>query len=134
MAAKPVPVTMKSVLFGPWFGVTLRRAPGSGDPLGDALGDALGDDANAPRYIQTAHRRGYRFIGQRTQLTSPVLTAPAAPVSVPVTWEELGRTKSANQCTVLNLGKRLGSLNQDPWRDMNRVRQSLPTFDTRKRR
>ena len=24
--------------------------------------DALGDDAQAPRYIETAHRRGYRFI------------------------------------------------------------------------
>ncbi len=57
-----------------------------------------------------------------------------APVSVPVTWEELGRTKGANQYTVLNLGKRLGGLKQDPWQDMNRVRQSLPKFDTRKRR
>ncbi|MGE0039457.1 MAG: DNA ligase D [Xanthobacteraceae bacterium] len=57
-----------------------------------------------------------------------------APVSVPVTWEELGRTAGANQYTVLNLGKRLGSLKQDPWRDMNHVRQSLPKFDTRKRR
>ena len=29
-----------------------------------------------------------------------------APVSAPVTWEELGRVKSANQYTLLNLGKR----------------------------
>jgi bifunctional non-homologous end joining protein LigD len=57
-----------------------------------------------------------------------------APVSVPVTWDELGRTKSANQYTVLNLAKRLGGLKQDPWREMNTVRQSLPNFDTRKRR
>ena len=27
------------------------------------LRDALDDDAAAPRYIETAHRRGYRFIG-----------------------------------------------------------------------
>ena len=26
--------------------------------------DALGDDADSPRYIETAHRRGYRFIGR----------------------------------------------------------------------
>jgi DNA-binding winged helix-turn-helix (wHTH) protein/predicted ATPase len=26
--------------------------------------DALGDDARAPRFIETAHRRGYRFIGE----------------------------------------------------------------------
>jgi len=57
-----------------------------------------------------------------------------APVSVPVTWDELGRTTGANQYTVLNLGKRLGGLKQDPWADMNRVRQSLPRFDTSKRR
>ncbi|MBI3798570.1 MAG: transcriptional regulator, partial [Deltaproteobacteria bacterium] len=25
---------------------------------------ALGDDAKAPRYIETAHRRGYRFIAE----------------------------------------------------------------------
>jgi bifunctional non-homologous end joining protein LigD len=49
-----------------------------------------------------------------------------APVSAPVTWEELGRTKGANQYTVLNLAKRLGSLKRDPWQDMNRVRQRLP--------
>ena len=27
------------------------------------LRDALGDDADSPRFIETAHRRGYRFIG-----------------------------------------------------------------------
>ena len=56
-----------------------------------------------------------------------------APVSVPVTWEELGRTKGANQYTVLNLAKRLGALKQDPWAEMNRVRQALPAFKTSKR-
>jgi len=49
-----------------------------------------------------------------------------APVSVPVTWEELGRTKDAHQYTVLNLGKRLGSLKRDPWQDIGRLRQKLP--------
>jgi bifunctional non-homologous end joining protein LigD len=56
-----------------------------------------------------------------------------APVSAPVTWEELGRTKGANQYTVLNIGKRLRGLKQDPWKDMNGVRQALPNFDKRKR-
>src|SRR6476620_4080468 len=27
------------------------------------LREAMGDDAASPRYIETAHRRGYRFIG-----------------------------------------------------------------------
>ena len=26
--------------------------------------EALGDDPKSPRFIETAHRRGYRFIGQ----------------------------------------------------------------------
>jgi bifunctional non-homologous end joining protein LigD len=49
-----------------------------------------------------------------------------APVSVPVTWEELGRTKGGNQYTVRNLAKRLGSLKQDPWKDIGQVKQKLP--------
>jgi DNA-binding winged helix-turn-helix (wHTH) protein len=28
---------------------------------------ALGDDPSAPRFIETAHRRGYRFIGAITE-------------------------------------------------------------------
>src|SRR5437588_7813305 len=35
------------------------------------LRKALGDDARRPRYIETLHRRGYRFIGK-------ILTAAAA--------------------------------------------------------
>jgi bifunctional non-homologous end joining protein LigD len=57
-----------------------------------------------------------------------------APVSVPVTWEELGRTRSGNQYTVLNLGKRLGSLKQDPWKDIAKVKQKLPEGGTSRKR
>jgi bifunctional non-homologous end joining protein LigD len=49
-----------------------------------------------------------------------------APVSVPVTWQELGRTTSGHQYMVLNLMKRLAGLKQDPWKDIGRVRQRLP--------
>jgi bifunctional non-homologous end joining protein LigD len=49
-----------------------------------------------------------------------------APVSVPVPWQELGRTTSADQYSVLDLMKRLGRLKQDPWKDIGRVRQALP--------
>jgi bifunctional non-homologous end joining protein LigD len=51
---------------------------------------------------------------------------PGAPVSVPVTWEELGRTKAGNQYTVLNLSKRLASMKRDPWKEIGRVKQKLP--------
>ncbi|HLH87140.1 MAG TPA: DNA ligase D [Xanthobacteraceae bacterium] len=53
-----------------------------------------------------------------------------APVSVPVSWQELGRTSAANQYTVLNLMKRLDGLKQDPWSDIGRVRQKLPDLAT----
>ena len=42
------------------------------------LRDILGDDPKAPRFIETAHRRGYRFIGQidaNTQLPANDLDA-----------------------------------------------------------
>jgi bifunctional non-homologous end joining protein LigD len=57
-----------------------------------------------------------------------------APVSIPVTWQELGRIKSANQFTVLNIGNRLKSQKQDPWGDLNRVRQKLPDLKTLRKR
>jgi bifunctional non-homologous end joining protein LigD len=59
---------------------------------------------------------------------------PGAPVSVPVSWEELGRTKAGNQYTVLNLGRRLGGLKKDPWRDIGRLRQALPELKALRRR
>ena len=50
-----------------------------------------------------------------------------APVSTPVTWDELGRVKSANQYTLLNVGKRLAAMKKrDPWADIGRVKQKLP--------
>jgi DNA-binding winged helix-turn-helix (wHTH) protein/predicted ATPase len=39
------------------------------------LRDALGDDADSPRFIETAHRRGYRFIGR---LSADHAVAPSA--------------------------------------------------------
>jgi bifunctional non-homologous end joining protein LigD len=57
-----------------------------------------------------------------------------APVSAPVTWDELGRIKASNQYTVLNLAKRLGSLKRDPWADIGRVRQKLPDLGKLRRR
>jgi bifunctional non-homologous end joining protein LigD len=49
-----------------------------------------------------------------------------APVSVPVSWQELPRTTAGNQYTVLNLTKRLAGLKRDPWRDIGHLRQRLP--------
>jgi len=57
-----------------------------------------------------------------------------APVSAPVTWDELARAKAANQYTVLNMAKRLSSLKADPWKDIGRVRQKLPDLQTLRKR
>jgi bifunctional non-homologous end joining protein LigD len=48
---------------------------------------------------------------------------PGAAVSAPLSWEQLGRSKSAAEFTVLNLKKQL---KRDPWADIGKVRQKLP--------
>jgi DNA-binding winged helix-turn-helix (wHTH) protein len=42
---------------------------------------ALGDDSQQPRYVETAHRRGYRFIAPVTVVTSPTADAPLVSTS-----------------------------------------------------
>jgi pimeloyl-ACP methyl ester carboxylesterase/DNA-binding winged helix-turn-helix (wHTH) protein len=44
---------------------------------------ALGDDSHQPRYIETAHRRGYRFIAPVTVVTSPGADAPLVAAAPP---------------------------------------------------
>ena len=46
------------------------------------LRDALEDDARSPRYIETAHRRGYRFIAKLSELPANNLEKPE-PISTP---------------------------------------------------
>jgi predicted ATPase/DNA-binding winged helix-turn-helix (wHTH) protein len=56
---------------------------------------ALDDDARQPRYIETVHRRGYRFVAPVEDSTSPLLALPAvtSPDVAPVhaTVELVGR-------------------------------------------
>ena len=47
---------------------------------------------------------------------------PGASVATPLSWQELGSLKAANVFTVLNIGKRLSCLRQDPWKDMGRIK------------
>jgi bifunctional non-homologous end joining protein LigD len=46
-----------------------------------------------------------------------------APVSAPLSWEQLGRTTGGNQFTVLDLKKHFKN---DPWAGIGKVRQKLP--------
>jgi bifunctional non-homologous end joining protein LigD len=80
-------------------------------------------------------RKGHIFIDYLRNTREATSVAPystrarvGAPVSVPVTWQELGGTHSANQYTLLNLPKRLKSLTTDPWEGIARVKQKLPSL------
>ncbi len=53
---------------------------------------------------------------------------PGAPISTPVAWDELGPKLTPNKFTLLNIGKRLAALKQDPWADIAMLRQRLPTL------
>src|SRR5262245_15054998 len=46
------------------------------------LRKALGDDARQPRFIETSHRRGYRFIGPITEERAARQDASSAPTSL----------------------------------------------------
>jgi bifunctional non-homologous end joining protein LigD len=50
---------------------------------------------------------------------------PGAPVSVPLTWEELSARTTSDRFTVRNVGKRLASLKRDPWAEIFAMRQSF---------
>jgi DNA-binding winged helix-turn-helix (wHTH) protein/predicted ATPase len=55
--------------------------------------EALGDDAASPRYIETAHRRGYRFICQLSEDVAAPSPLPGAmtPAAPPASLGVLGR-------------------------------------------
>ena len=51
---------------------------------------------------------------------------PAAPVSVPLAWDELSPRLTSDHYTVANLPRRLAGLRKDPWARYWTVRQELP--------
>src|SRR5262245_6158730 len=77
-------VTKDQLLDGVWPGLSVSDAVLKGCIR--EIRDALGDDAAAPRFIETVHRRGYRFI-------APVLTAgrPWQPELVAESLSAVGR-------------------------------------------
>jgi bifunctional non-homologous end joining protein LigD len=50
---------------------------------------------------------------------------PGAPVSTPVSWDELPKVTSGDQFTLANVPSRLEGLGVDPWKGYFQVRQSL---------
>ena len=50
---------------------------------------------------------------------------PGAPVSTPLTWDELSARIKSDRFNVKNLPARLAALKRDPWQGIDSVRQSL---------
>jgi bifunctional non-homologous end joining protein LigD len=93
--------------------------------------------AEAPdRYVATAaksKRNNRIFIdylrnSREATTVAPYSTRarPGAPVSTPISWDELGALKSANQFTLRNLTARLKRLSKDPWAAIGSIKQRLP--------
>lgn len=71
-------VSKQELLAAVWPGVFVGDAVLKGSIK--ELRKALGDDSHEPRFIETAHRRGYRFIAHVTVLDG---LAPGAPAAAP---------------------------------------------------
>jgi bifunctional non-homologous end joining protein LigD len=93
--------------------------------------------ADSPdKYVAIAaksKRRGRIFVdylrnSREATAVAPYSTRarPGAPVATPIDWSELGKLKSADQYTVLNLAQRLGKLRKDPWAGIARLKPTLP--------
>jgi bifunctional non-homologous end joining protein LigD len=56
-----------------------------------------------------------------------------APVSTPVSWEELPSIRSGNQYQIGNLAARLSHVHGDPWSDFGNVDQVVPKVARRRK-
>ncbi|MGE3317946.1 MAG: DNA ligase D [Candidatus Berkiella sp.] len=89
------------------------------------------------KYIDTmskVKRKGKIFVDYlRNQRGATAIAAystrarTGAPVSTPLSWQELSPKMHSDQFTLHNLPKRLHSLSQDPWEDYFRLKQKIPT-------
>jgi bifunctional non-homologous end joining protein LigD len=57
-----------------------------------------------------------------------------APVSTPLTWDELSETLDPARFTLLTVPTRLGHLREDPWAGLDEIEQALPDMPQRGRR
>jgi bifunctional non-homologous end joining protein LigD len=87
------------------------------------------------RYVATmskAKRKGKIFIDYlRNARTATAVSAystrarASAPVSVPLSWDELATDVREDHFTIRNVPQRLARLRRDPWKDYERVRAPL---------
>ena len=98
---------------------------------------------NPSRYISTAAKRArhgkiyvdYLRNGRGATAVAAYSTRARAraPVATPISWEELSPALKPDQFTVENLSARLKRLRADPWRDLFKVKQTLPASSRVKR-
>ena len=50
---------------------------------------------------------------------------PGAPLSVPLSWDELSNDLRSDHFTIHNIHERLGRLRKDPWKDYFKTRQRI---------
>ncbi|MFC3551133.1 DNA ligase D [Lysobacter cavernae] len=95
--------------------------------------------AQAPlHYVATASkvaRKGRIFIdwlrntrGATSVCSWSLRARPGATVAMPLSWDELGRTRSAATYDLKKALRRARTLTDDPWQGFSQVRQALPKF------
>jgi bifunctional non-homologous end joining protein LigD len=87
------------------------------------------------RYIATmskAARKGKIFVdylrndrGATSVAPYSTRAKPGAPVSVPITWDELSANLKSDHFTIANLPVRLAKLKRDPWSALLSTKQAL---------
>jgi bifunctional non-homologous end joining protein LigD len=103
-----------------------------------AFAHALAMEADAPgRFISKmtkSKRKGRIFIdylrngrGATSVAAYSTRARACAPVSTPIDWSELNARLSPDKFTVRNLHQRLARLRHDPWHDLSRIKQKLPS-------
>ena len=117
--------------------VPIRRGPGWDEvkDFAGAFAEVMAEHA-PQRYVATATkklRKGRIFIDWlrnargATSVTNWSLRARAgAPVVMPVSWAELGRTRSAAQYDLRKALRRARTLASDPWEGFQKAGQRLP--------
>jgi bifunctional non-homologous end joining protein LigD len=120
--------------------VVLPIKPGAGwteaKRFTGSIADAMVTDHPA-RYVATMAktvRRGRIFIDYFRNTRGATAVAPYstrarpdATVSTPLDWDELSESVRADHFRIDNMRQRLDFLSRDPWRDMFKVRQKIPS-------
>ena len=88
------------------------------------LREAMKDDADSPTYIETAHRRGYRFIGKVTEQAPKAAAAPIHLVQPP-TLDAARSTSKSSPVSILGREAELATMRRWLDRALDGERQTI---------